>query len=218
MDIDKVLSTCEDTLLLNDLFASIWSLPELPIEWEEGLSEEGLSQAAVIDEAAFKRQTVDLTTDMEDLTSDMEDVQTIPPPRQRPRTPPPPSFVSNRPYGNATPAPSKAKVQTIARSNAFRNLVTSTTNTFVTMAAAEIPLRLPNDPPRGVRKRVNRGPISKEVLDSYTAELERTTSGAARVSGEDMDYTLAGIKTGLLGEYFVRFNPNLADQDLFTLQ
>jgi hypothetical protein len=194
MDIDKVLCTCGDALLLNDLFASIWSLPALPREWEEGLS-----KAAEIDESAFRQQTVDLT--------EMEDVQSSPAPNKRSFTPPPPSFASAKGPYIATPTPSKAKVQTVVRSNAFRNLVTSMTKAFITMAADEISLRLPNHPPHGVTKGVNlRGPISKERLDSYTAELQRTTSGSATVSVEDMEYTWAGIKSGLLGEYFVPLN------------
>jgi WD40 repeat protein len=204
MDIDKVLCTCGDTLLLNDLFSSFWSLPALPLEWEEGLS-----KVAEIDEPAFKRETVD-------LTSEMEDVQTSTATNQRSFAPPP-SFVSKGPY-LATQTPSNAKVHTVVRSNAFRNLVTSMSKMFITMAEAEIPHRLPNHPARGVRERVNRGPISKNVLVSYTAELERTTGGSATLSVEAMEYTMAGIKSGLLGEYFVQFNHYPADQDLPALQ
>jgi hypothetical protein len=182
MRIDKVLSESSDEASLDDIFASIWKIPELPREWQDGLANSPYLGESRIQE--------DIR--MEDVEGDdvIEKIYSQEPAR---------AFMSSR-------RSLEIHVQNVVRSQEFRKLIFSMADSFNSMTPDEISRRLPSRPFCGyVKEDVNLRPISDEVIAEYDNELERSSpTFSVELTIDRTEDDEKSVQSGIAGEYFVR--------------
>jgi hypothetical protein len=180
MRVDKVLSEGGDEAGLDDVFASIWKIPELPREWQDGLASN----------PDFREGRIHEDIRMEDVDVDavVEKIHSPEPAR-----------------GFMSPPPSpEIRVQNVVRSHEFQNLISSMAESFNSMNLDEISRRLPNRPICGyVKEEVNIQPISDELVTEYNNELERSSSFSVGLTIDQIGDNEKNVQSGIAGEYFV---------------
>jgi len=184
--IDKVLSECDNEELLDDVFAVIWNIPKLPLDWKEGLMN------------AIGRCEEDI-----EFTETCMSIDPVPMDDVRPTT----ETSSQPPRTMDALLVPQVQVEIDSQSRGFGTLVASMADLFDSITHTEIARRLPNQLLCGqVNQDVNSQPISEEVLQKYDTELERSVFSSTvnqmtidRIEGMD-----TGTQSGILGEYFVR--------------
>ena len=179
MRIDKVLSESSDETGLEDVFASIWKIPELPREWQDGLA-----NSLYLGESRIQ----------EDIRMEDVDVDVI----EKIHSPEP-----ARAFMSPPPSP-EIHVQNVVRSQEFRKLIFSMADLFNSMTPDEISRRLPNRPYCGyVKEDVNLRPISDEVITEYDNELKRSSSFSVELTIDRTEDNEKSMQSGIVGEYFV---------------